>query len=428
MRAPNLYGARLGGMGAGTMRRDTVRPAAVALVALLALIAAGAVSADQGAEPTYLTILGQPEEFAAEFPPTRADAPRQIGFSILLYTLRTPPEHMARLVEQALDKAEATGYPVLIHCDDWNYPRASADPEVVEWTAFPRRGERHGPLVWRRWINWGSWFTTEAPPNYESSRFRADLKQRLRAIAEPIAHRLHRWRAEGRAYLFAGLVVGWESGYYTAPAFPPDQRPRVGEDELRDSEIVQTGYAALAARGHTAESVRRRARREGKSEPQVLRELMQDVVHDYTAFMAGVCRSTGISRDRIYTHYTGVSALPDAAVPADLRQDGRTMPLWAAVNDDSRPGITATVPWTDVVRAARILGERGRHEWGAVEVEFTDATRSQEAALSYLDALSGSGARVICVYGWWEPPGHTFGVRGSGAVPAMEQWLAGGRK
>jgi hypothetical protein len=60
-----------------------------------------------------------------------------------------------------------------------------------------------------------------------------------------------------------------------------------------------------------------------------------------------------------------------------------------------------------------------------VEVEFTDATRTEDGALRYLDSLSSSGARVICVFGWWEPPGHMFGVRGSGAVPAIKRWLAG---
>jgi len=407
--------------GHGTVTR-------AALAALLFLGPHCAASGTSGDEPTYLTILGQPEEFAAEFPPTPKDASRQVGFAILLYTLKTPPEHMAWQVEQALDKAEQTGYPVLIHLGDWNYPRASADPQVVEWTAFPQKGEYHGPLVRRRWINWGSWFTTEAPPNFESPRFRADVRQRLKAIARPIAQRLRCWRVEGRAHLFAGLVVGWESGYYTSPVFGAASRPRVGDDVFGDDEVVRTGYAALTARGHTAKSIRERARREGKTEPEVLRELMQDVVHDYSAFLAHVCRSAGIPRDRIYTHYTGISALPDAAIPADLREDGRNMPLRAAVNDDSRPGITATAPWTDIGRAATIFRERGRRQWGAVEVEFTDATRPEEAALSYLESLSDSGARVICIFGWWEPVGHLFGVRRSGAVPAMKQWLAGGRK
>jgi hypothetical protein len=411
-------------MGAPPLRR-----ACASVVALFALACAAslAAAADPAADPTYLVILGQPEEFAEEFAPAPADSARQVGFAILLYTLNTPIEQMVRQVEQTLDTAERTGYPVLIHLDDWNYPAASSDPSVVEWTAFPGAGESHGPLVRRRWINWGSWFVVEAPPNYESPRFRADVTERFREVSRPIATRLRKWRAEGREHLFAGVVVGWESGFYTMPSFLPGERPRAGDQVLGDDEVVRTGYAALTARGWSAPSIRERARRQHKTEARVFDELMFDVVHGYTALLAGVCRSAGLPPDRIYTHYTGLAALPEASIPPPLRDDGRNIPLWAAVNRDSRPGITATVPWTDLARAAAVFRGRGHGNWGAVEVEFTDATRSEEDALRYLEMLSGSGARVICVFGWWEPPGHMFAVRGSGAVPAMRRWLAAAR-
>jgi len=404
----------------------TRRSAGVAMMLLLcwAPIGRGALASTE-VDPTYLTVLGQPEEFAAEFPAMPADSGRQIGFAILLYTLKTPVEQMVRQVEEALDKAEETGYPVLVHLDDWNYPSPSTDPDVVEWTAFPSPGEAHGPLVRRRWINWGSWFTVEAPPNYESPKFRADVKQRVEAVSRPIADRLGRWHAEGRAYLLAGVVVGWESGFHTMLNPGAGERPRAGDEVLGDDEIVRTGYAALTARGWTVASVRDRARREGKPEARVLDGLMHNVVHDYTAFVAGVCRSAGIPQERIYTHYTGLAALPEASVPEPLREDGRNIPLWAAINPDSRPGITATAPWTDIDRAAAIFRDHDRREWGAVEVEFTDATRSEDAALSYLESLTNGGARVICVYGWWEQPGHPFAVRGSGAVAAIKRWLEG---
>jgi hypothetical protein len=390
-------------------------------IALAALAAARCL-----AEPTYLIILGQPEEFASEFPPAAPGGERLVGFGPVLYTLKTPSEQLVTQVSAQLDKAEQTGYPVMVHLDDWNYPSPSTDPEVVEWTAFPAEGESHGPLVRRRWINWGSWFVVEAPPNYESRGFRAEVQPRFSAVAHAIAVRLERWRGEGRSQLFAGLVVGWESGYYTADDFRPGERPRAGAESFGDDEIVRTGYAALTARGHTAASVRDSARKANTSEAQVLRDLMVGVVHDYTAFLTAVCRAAGVPAERIYTHYTGVAALPPESMPGPLREDGRNLPLWAAVNGDSRPGITATVPWTDVGRAAAMFREAGRGDWGAVEVEFTEQTRAEDAAFAYLDALSTNGARVICVYGWWDPPGSTFGVRGSGAVPAMKRWLAGG--
>jgi len=396
----------------------------VGALALPVLCGAHEAAASTPAEPIYLAILGQPEEFSAEFPPAGPESDRQVGFGVLLYTLSSPVDLMVKQVEDALDKAERTGYPVLIHMDDWNYPAPSTDPDVVEWTAFPAEGEGHGPLVRRRWINWGSWFTVEAPPNYESRAFRRDVGGRFWAISRAIATRLRRWRAEGRAYLLAGVVVGWESGFYTAPEFGPGAEPRAGDQVLGSDERVLTGHAALTARGYTASAIRRMATEEREPEARVLHRLMRSVVHDYTAFLASVCRLAGIPQDRIYTHYAGLGALPAETVPPDVREDGRNMPLWAAINPNSRPGITATVPWTDVDRAAGILREQGRREWGAVEVEFTDRTRDEDSAVRYLDAMGDNGARVICVYGWWEALGHPFAVRGSGAVPAIRRWLA----
>lgn len=400
------------------------RHVVLGVATLLCALAQSASTAER--EPVYLTLLGQPEEFADEFPPSPADAARHIGFGALFYTLRTPIEEMTLEVERVLDTAERSGYPVLIHLDDWNYPSPSDDPRIVEWTAFPAPGEDHGPLCRRRWINWGSWFTVEPPPNTESPLFRTDMEQRVSAIAGPIGKRMARWRGEGREHLLAGVVVGWESGYYTAPPFDPAEPPRFGDEVFGPEEAVKTGYAALTARGHTAQTIAELARGEGKPESQVFHELMVDVVRDYTAFLAGVCLAQGIPRERIYTHFTGVGALPAEMVPPGLSEDGRTLPLWAAANENSRPGITATVPWTDVERAAAMFAEEGCAEWGAVEVEFTEFTRDEGPALAYLESLTAGGARVICVYGWWEPPGHPFAVRGTGAVEAMKRWLIGG--
>lgn len=61
----------------------------------------------------------------------------------------------------------------------WAVTGPWAAPEIVEWTAFPAPGEDHGPLCRRRWINWGSWFTIEPPPNHESPLFRADMEGRV---------------------------------------------------------------------------------------------------------------------------------------------------------------------------------------------------------------------------------------------------------
>ena len=385
---------------------------------LVSMVLAGGLAAD----PTYLVILGPPEQFSAQFPPAAPTSARQIGFGEMLFTLGTPVADLRRKVEADLDAAEKTGYPLLLHVDDWNFPPPSTDPEWVEWTAFPKPGEAHGPLVRRRWINWGSWMVAGPPPNYESPKFREYVRAQIEdGVVKPLAERLKVWQKDGRAYLFAGLVVGWESGYYSMSGPVPNPRPKAGADTFEDSEVVTTGYAALTRRGWTAEKLAAEAKTRGVTEQALFRELMCGVLHDYTAYLCGLCVQDGLPRERLYTHFTAYATIAD---PAMIAGDGRLLPVATGVNEFSRPGLTMTQPWTDREKAVAQLRAAGRQEWGAVELEVTPGARTEEATLEHFDWLATHGARVLCLFGWWDAEGSTFAVKGTGAVAGMKRWLA----
>ena len=375
-------------------------------------------------EPIYMIILGEPETFSKQYPAVSDDRDRQIGFGVVIKMLQTSREAIRKQVASALDKAEATGYPVLIHVDDWNFtPPEWTDPEIVEWTAFPETGERFGSPVKRRWINWGSWIAAGPPPNVESSKFREYARERLeKEIAAPIALRLKQWKTEGRAHLFAGLVVGWETGFYTTDTINLKNRPTFGEQTFGDDELVRTGYAALAARGHTAAAITERAQREGKTRNALMNELMWGALHDYSEFLCDVSRRAGLPRERIYTHYTAIGTVPDRG---RIHADGMSAPLPTAANGSSRPGYTMTFQWFDRDVTEKTLAEMHCSEWGAVEVEITKPTRSEPAALAHFDWLTKQGAKVICLYGWREKPDSIFAIQSTGAVPAIRRWLAG---
>ena len=374
-------------------------------------------------EPVYMIILGEPEMFSKQYPAVPADRDRQIGFGIVIKMLNTPREAIRKQVTSALDKAEATGYPVLIHVDDWNFtPQEWKDPEILEWTAFPKTGERFGPPVKRRWINWGSWLVAGPPPNVESSKFREYARERLeKDIADPIALRLKRWKTEGRSYLFAGLVVGWETGFYTADTIDLTKRPSSEDKTFGADELVRTGYAALTARGHTAAAITERAQREGKTRNALMNELMWGALHDYSEYLCDVSRGAGLPRERIYTHYTAIGTVPDRG---RIHADGMLAPLPTAANPSSRPGYTMTFKWFDRGVTEKTLTEMRCSEWGAVEVEITKATRSEMAALAHFDWLTKHGAKVICLYGWRAKPDSIFAIQSTGAVPAIRRWLA----
>jgi hypothetical protein len=380
----------------------------------------------QSNDPTYLAILGWPGSFTQQFTPRPKSSNRHIAFSILLKTLITPVRELRAQVTQALDTAEQTGYPVLFQLDDWNYNLPSSDPKLVEWTNWPTAGQSHGSLVKRRWINWGTWFWVEAPRNYESPEFRADIKERLQeGILPLIVARLRKWNSEGRGYLFAGLVVGWESGYYTMKGtgvINLNPLPTYNGVTYSDSDEVNTGYAALTARGYTSDSVKQLAVMENKTEAQVIHDLMALVVHDYAAFWSNVCFKCGVPKDRIYTHFTAVSSMTESESPVPF-SDGRVLPLEEAANPYSRPGVTAADFVINLDTTSQVYNNLGYSAWGAVEIELSDATRSENGAFQFLSKLADRGAKVICIFGWWEHKGHQFEAKTPGAIEAMHNWL-----
>jgi len=375
-------------------------------------------------EPVYMVILGEPETFSEQFPAVTADRNRQIGFGVVIRMLQVRREVIRQQVTSALNKAESTGYPVLIHVDDWNFtPLEWIDPEIVEWSAFPVVGEHFGPPVKRKWINWGSWIVAGPPPNVESSKFREYTRERLETdIVNPIALRLKRWKKEGRSNLFAGLVVGWETGFYTTDKFDMEKRPTSGEKTFGDDELVRTGYAALTARGYTAATITERAKHEGKTQNVVMNELMWGLLHNYSEYLCDLTLHAGLPREQIYTHYSAFATVNDNS---GTHEDGKLIPLPTAANPSSRPGYTMTSTWVDRGVMEKTLAEMRCSKWGAVEVEITQPTRSEPAALAHFDWLTKLGAKVICLYGWQEKPESIFAIQSTGAVPAIQRWLAG---
>lgn len=388
---------------------------------LISLLTTTSSLAAAPAEPTYLIILDRPEAFSADFPLAAPDSRRQIGWGTMLFTLGTPVDGLRRQVQEACDTSEKTGYPLLLHFDDWNFPPPSTDPEWVEWTAFPKPGEDHGPRVRRRWINWGTWIVAGPPPNYESPKLRAFMRTQVGdGIVKPLAERVHKWQAEGRGTLFAGLVAGWETGYYSMLSLPTP-RPAVNRDVFEDSEVVNTGYAALTHRGYTAARLAAEAKARGLSELALFHELMSGVVHDYTEYISRICAEGGLPRDRVYTH---LAAMATVAPPEMVISDGRLLPVATAVNPYSRPGLTMTSGWASEEKVVADLHAAGRREWGAVELEVTPNFRTEDAVLAQLDSLASDGAQVLCLFGWSDPGTSLFAVRGSGAPTAIKRWLA----
>lgn len=391
------------------------RAAALGLVLVAMLMPA--VGRGATAEHEYLAIVGTPDSFHVLYPASSPDAVRQIAFSTINYTLKTSTTQLVSDVTAQLDLAEQTGYPVLLQFDDWNFPDPAwaTDPTITEWTGWAPRGATHGPVLKNRLIEWAG---VEAPsPNFESAKFRAILGPRLDAVFSTIAARVKRWHAEGLDRLFAGIVTGWESGWYVkpnAPGTPP-------------ATAIHACYAALTALGYTQAKIDAMAKVNGYPQAQIIDQIMEKVVEDYLGWWDARAVSAGISPDRIYTHY----APQDAVVPGwtkagTLEEDGRQVSIANTVNRHSRPGQTMTAGFfSDPAGSAARYAAAGKTSWGAPEIEITQEVRTSDGTLAWLNSLSNAGAKVLAIWGWWEGPSSPYAVHGTPAQEGIARWLDG---
>ena len=412
------------------------------LIALFTLQAAYAQTSPQGAgvEPDYLVFqMGADDkdfatvlpELKSEFGAKPAGGTRYVGFGVALMTLKTPIEELRRQVIRALNSAEETGLPVLIKLDDMNFPTEYTDPSMVEWTAFPKPGEVHGPLVKHYWLNWGTWMALPPSPNLESAAFRKNVEMRLKeGVLPPLLERLARWKDQNRTYLFAGVCVGWESGIpeyrpmRQAAVLPRDEQRKITMTE--EERGVQFGYASLYARGWTQQKIQETSAKTGKSVEDVTTDLLFQVIHDYTSFFAQMVHDAGIPKERIYTHGVAWESVPDKLLPgAWMRKSSRVPPTWVNVNPYSRPGYTAGAGQFDSVTLVTLLRAAGAQDgWGAVEA-YVRGVESEDAFEGYLSQLFGNGARLVDIFGWTAAGSPYDPKRAPGALRSIHSWLEG---
>jgi hypothetical protein len=386
---------------AGTARSLVAALGAAGLVG----VAGPPVRAEGPPAPQYMCIVNGIDDFTRDFPPPAPADSRMACSGSIHYTLLRTPAEIAAEMNAVLDGAEATGYPVFVNLDDWNFPRGewAGDPEIVEWTAWD------GTLATHRDIEWRADNPQNPPPNFESPRYRAAVGPVFDAAFRALATRLARWTTEGRAHLFAGVAVGWESGYYT---------------EFDGAAPFRTGFAALTARGLTDAAIAAAAAGRGVSYWEEFDARMYGVVHDYVAWLCERAVRAGLPREKVTTHFTGV---PDDWQPPDpARRDGRLVPFSLAGNAFARPGHTATPEWIDLERLAREAPLRDTPDWAAPEWEGTAMKESRDAMLRYLSRLHGFGAQVSCNWGgWWGAPFNPYEIHDTPGMAGMQAWLDG---
>ncbi|MBS2004820.1 MAG: hypothetical protein U0103_14095 [Candidatus Obscuribacterales bacterium] len=397
------------------------------------------------------------EQLRQEFGEQRPGQQRHIGFSVdLTPTLNVRPEQLKTEVKLALDLAELNSIPVLFHLDDqhfwWQSPELCRSPDMVEWSDFPKKGQAHGPVVPKYWLNWGTPVAVypAPPPCFACGAFREALGKRLEIVASLIVPRLSAWRKQGKEYLLAGVVAGNET---QVPDFSHGYPGYTGVGEavgvnkaqnpppvvrMSPGEMVPIGYHSLYAMGYNWDSLQRLARAQNKSLDQTVKQLFDKVAHDYAEFQAQTLNADGLPKSLIYTHFTSAnhSVNESANAPPSAGRPGSSNlapPISSAINAYSRPGFTVVHDGVDLDALEAQLKnahapEDGR-AWAVVESYISTGQpgvpQMQQQYEEYLGGLFSHGAKLVNVLGWNIPTGEPFAVRGSAAVPVVKKWLAG---
>ena len=371
---------------------------------------------------------------------------RMYGFGVPGPMLLTQSvEEMKEQVGACLDMAEKENIPVYFQVDDVNNYTTQfggnaevkfyEDPEMCEWIAFPKEGESYGGEMQygelpQYWFNWGNWRKAKAFPNLASDKLKNYVVQQLKeGVLEPLASRLKQWEKEGREYLLAGLCLGWETHI---PDYSDDNpllkidknSPPYHGREMYGWEMAPYGYSALYSLGYDQERLDKEAGEQGISADELRKELLYQVIHDYSELLCKTAWEAGIPREKIFTHTVSYASYCGV-------ENTFTPPIWCAVNDYSIPGYTmspVTCRYDLKVMKEQIAAADPDMQWFANAEGYAAGVNEEADADAYFQELFDNGAIVVTAFGYADPPTRYFTFKRTpefGYNIAVNKWLAG---
>jgi hypothetical protein len=329
-----------------------------------------------------------------------------VGLGTIVSLLNASPTNYLIKLNSSLAWAQKYDIPIQIKFDTeyywdyridlWNFwdpARPGYNPDNkynVEWTSW-----NPDSAVKITWLNWGRQIRKPPAPNFMSPKYREAWKTELVRGVEAVK-KWYNQLPEDKKYLFAGIVVGWESSIgvnlfhypngnnYLDKAESND--PLVGRNaanpNLLPSRGIQTiGYAAVSTAKIKTSGTLTEA-----DQAEVVRRHLED--HAKTVFDAG------IPRELIFSHAGGWAP-------------GETL-YSAAVNSYSCPGWSfykyASDPRKDMT-AMQALGKSDAPCWGAVEWLFGGTgfggEATNEGKEKWVTALTNAlvdKSRVVSIY------------------------------
>jgi hypothetical protein len=315
-----------------------------------------------------------------DFVGERGDDLHRLGVMVGPLALDYTDAQMRTLIERTFAVASTHKIAVGLHIDDskfwmnrrdlWSDP---ANVEWLDWKGTPNTGQ---------YLNWGQPWRLAPQACFNSPAMLNEARRLAGEVIGPaIAEQVAMLRETGDEALFAGVIVGWETG--------------VGQDFESRRDL---GYCALTNLGFSE-----------NAPPRDRDRKLESVVQTWIGTWSNSLAGAGVPSGKIYSHIAFTSQKQfDEAQRSDGRSYSRSVrytPPAVAFGETHRPGFS-TYP------DAGILGDiytalkaHGNPPWGSAEGTNVDIQAGppripDEGMQDYLARMFNHGATMTNVFGW----------------------------
>ncbi|MGH6842436.1 MAG: hypothetical protein ACREDV_10155 [Methylocella sp.] len=343
--------------------------------------------------------------------PPRSDPNRLLGFSVGPIAMDEDEDDARSVIRDAFDVALATDMAVAVHLDDymfWGQARWPDGRLLREIEGTSEWADALGTPAPGLDIGWLPGVKLAPQMCYENPQVKDFVTYWTRdVVGSEVKKQVDRLVEAGKPYLFAGVIVGWESN-------------------------LAHGYCSLSNLGYSA----------AKPPDDFDRERERVLQRHIERFAKGVY-DAGIPRDMIFTHLGPISQrgyddLLERVGREKVREIDQSTALrafWTAFNNYSSPGFSGYLDerrFEDIYEAVQA---HGRGSWAMTE--GTNGTPMQggwtRSALSwetYLARNFNHGAKLVNLFAGFQGPtqeGATSPTESKEALAAYRKFLRGDR-
>ena len=330
---------------------------------------------------------------------------RMAAFIVGPLTFSHSAADIRKLIDDSFALAETHDIAVGFHIDDsmfWEQDASLNTPGNIEWVSWDKM-----PYTGRR-LDWSETPTKIAPQLcLNSPGVVAAVDARATLIAEVIAKNLSRLEKEGKGYLFAGVIAGWET--------------QLGRDF---DTGIRGGYCALANKGFSRASA-----------IDLDRE-REAIVKEFIDRWTGALAAGGIADGKIYSHIafqTEAAFRSSGNKKETYSEHANFAPLRVAFGAHHRPGFSTYPAAGLLADISAELAQNSNPPWASSEGSALDPAQASRGSSgvgteSYLAGLYNRGAVLVTIFGWGlGPPEMPFRkvAESNEAVNAYRKFLAG---